>query len=102
MTESKGPDGQKSGLAEGDLTGIPDQNVLTLNADAVDKYNGDNIGNVFRSKPRQQEQAEHKGTHPDPDPWFADELEFFPVTFNEIHTFYLRALSTLSDYLILS
>ena len=83
-------DGQKAGLAEGYLAGIPDENILALYANAVDEYDSRDVDQVLRCEPRQQEQAEHKGTYPDPGPWFADELQFLFVAFNQVHTFYLR------------
>jgi len=85
VPESEGPDTEEPCLAERDLARIPDEEILSLDADGVDKDNGGDIRDMFRYKPGEEEETKDKQSHPDPCPCLSNELKFFLVAFNQVH-----------------
>ncbi len=73
MPEGKGPQGQEPGLAEGDLAGIADEQVLPLDADGKDKDQGQDVNPVLFAVPGQEDQGDQQKDDPEPGPGFADQ-----------------------------
>jgi hypothetical protein len=86
VPEGKRTNGQEAGLAKGNLSGVPDQKVLPLNPNRINKDDGGNVRDVLRCPPGKQDEKKHKGSHPNPGPGLSNQPKFFFVALDEIHS----------------
>jgi hypothetical protein len=86
VPEGKGANGQEAGLTKRNLSRVPDQKVLSLNPDRVNKDDGNDVRDVLRCPPGKKNEEKHKGSHPNPGPGLSDQLKFLFVALYEIHS----------------
>jgi hypothetical protein len=73
MPEGKGPQSQEPGLAEGDLAGVADEQVLPLDPDGKDKDQGQDVNPGLFAVPGQEDQSDRQQAYPESGPGFADQ-----------------------------